>query len=220
MVPGMSERKRPYIGATSIRLIAAAAAGIGLAWGVGSVAYAINGATRAGAPVVVPGVRIVGDLGVNFGAPPFDPPGLPPGSQFSTSGYDWLLAAPDSTVAEQLFARSGYAVAGLGLLIGTFLLRGLLLSVADGRPFDPRNARRLAGIALVVLVTGLLGPALPDVAGVLALDRLGGAGPDSPYRAGVDWEVGGAWFVWPVLLALAEAFRRGAELADDVRGLV
>lgn len=216
----MTERKRAFIGATSIRLLAAAGFAIGLAWGVGGVVYAINGATQAGAPVVVSGVRIVRSPGVDFGAAPFAPPGLPPGSEFRTTGYDWLLAAPESTVTEQLLARSGSVVLGLPLLIGTYLLRGLLLSIADGRPFDPRNARRLAGIALVVAVAGLVGSALPDLAGVLALDRLGGAGPDSPYRAEVGWEVSAPWLLWPVLLALAEAFRRGAELTDDVRGLV
>jgi hypothetical protein len=41
---------------------------------------------------------------------------------------------------------------------------------------------------------GSLASVLPDLAGVLALERLGGSGTDSPYRAGVSWEMSGLWF--------------------------
>jgi hypothetical protein len=66
----------------------------------------------------------------------------------------------------------------------------------------------------------VLGPILDDLAGFTVLDRLGLVDSDSPFvltMVHVD--------LAPLLLALvvvgaAEAFRRGAALADDVAGLV
>jgi hypothetical protein len=105
------------------------------------------------------------------------------------------------------------------LRAGAWLLRGLLLSITDGNPLLPANARRIAGIAGLVIVAAAAGEFLPAMAGAMVLDRLGlGAGaPVAPLRA----ELG----LFPillamVLLALAEAFRRGSELARDAEGLV
>lgn len=210
-------RTRAYVKVGSIRLIANAALAIGLVGGVGGIAYAVNGGTRAGAPVTVP-AHITGDVGVDYGAVPFAAPGLPAGSELRPRAPEWVLSVPDSTVAEQLLARGDSAVIGLAVLAGTFLLRGLLLSIADGRPFERGNARRLAGIAGLVAVGTTVGPALPDVAAGLVLDRVHAFG-DAPYAAQVSWPLIPLLFV-PVLLALAEAFRRGAELDADVAGLV
>lgn len=49
---------------------------------------------------------------------------------------------------EQLLARGNGAVLGLCVGLGALLLRRLLLSIAEGRPFDARNPARLAGMAV------------------------------------------------------------------------
>jgi hypothetical protein len=129
------------------------------------------------------------------------------------------VRASDSTIPEQLLSRGAAAMLWVCIGAGAWLLRGLLLSITDGNPLLPANARRIAGIAGLVIVAAAAGEFLPAMAGAMVLDRLGlGAGaPVAPLRA----ELG----LFPillgmVLLALAEAFRRGSELARDAEGLV
>ena len=210
---------QPYAGPRLIRFLAWAVLLIGLGLAIGSVAYWINGGTHAGDEVTVPVVLassdgIDGTDGVRL--PGFD---LPAGSRVETGDADLVLRAADSTLAEQLLARGDAVVLGLSLGVGGVLLRRLLLSVAEGRPFRAGNARRVATIAVLVAVGGTLAGVFPDLAGVLVLDRLGVTGPDSPFSLGVTFPLRPV-LVAPVILALAEAFRRGAELADDVDGLV
>ena len=210
---------QPYAGPRLIRFLAWAVLLIGLGLAIGSVAYWINGGTHAGSEVTVPVVLASSDGpggadGVRL--PGFD---LPAGSRVETGGADLVLRAADSTLAEQLLARGDAVVLGLSLGVGGVLLRRLLLSVAEGRPSRAGNARRVATIAVLVAAGGTLAGVFPDLAGVLVLDRLGETGPDSPFSLGVSFPLQPV-LVAPVILALAEAFRRGAELADDVDGLV
>lgn len=210
---------QPYAGPRLIRFLAWAVLLIGLGLAVGSVAYWINGGTHAGAEVTVPVVLATSDQvdrtdGVRL--PGFD---LPAGSRVETGDAELVLRAADSTLAEQLLARGDAVVLGLCLGVGGVLLRRLLLSVAEGRPFRAGNARRVATIAVLVAAGGTLAGVFPDLAGLLVLDRLGQTGPDSPFSLGVTFPLRPV-LVAPVILALAEAFRRGAELADDVDGLV
>ncbi len=204
--------RRPYASPALLRFLAAASLLVGLAAAFYGVAYAVNGATRAGAPVAV-FVRI-SDLG-RFQI-----------RQATSAGY-WLQAgtgqvtlhASGSTVAEWLASRGGGAVVGLCLGFGAVLLRRLLLSIGCGQPFRRGNAARIAGIAGLIAVATLAAGVLPYVAARLVLDRLGLGGPGSPVIAHL------AISPVPLLLALfllavAEAFRRGAELAEDADGLV
>ena len=206
---------RPF----SIRLVANAALAIGIVAAIGGVIHAVQAAVQTGAPVTVPATVDMADLPGGGGPAPQAAPGLPDGSLIVWPAGGQALYVPDSTAVERVLARGDTVVVSLGVLLGAFLLRGLLMSIADGRPFEPGNPRRLAGIAGLVVVCGILGPALPDVAGIVVLDRLGIGGPAGPYGVSVSWPVIPLLFA-PPLLALAEAFRRGAELADDVRGLV
>jgi hypothetical protein len=129
------------------------------------------------------------------------------------------LHASDSTVAEWLAARGGDAVVGLCIGLGALLLRRLLLSIGAGQPFQRGNAARIAGIAGLIVVATIAAGVLPYVAAGLVLGRLGLGGPGSPVGAYPTIS-----FV-PLLaalflLAFAEAFRRGTELAKDTEGLV
>jgi hypothetical protein len=129
------------------------------------------------------------------------------------------LHASDSTVAEWLAARGGGAVVGLCMGLGAFLLRRLLLSIGAGQPFQSRNASRIAGIAGLIMVATIAAGVLRYAAAHLVLGRLGLGGQGSPVAAYLTVS-----FV-PLLaalflLAVAEAFRRGTELAKDTEGLV
>jgi hypothetical protein len=202
-----------------IRFLAWAVLLVGLGLAIGGTAYWINGATHVHGEVTVPvspASSAAGGPGDGVAVAGFD---LPEGSRVETGDASLVLRAPDSTLAEQLLSRAGALVLGLSLGVGGVLLRRLLLSIAEGRPFRSGNARRLAVIAVLVAAAGTLAGVLPDIAGVLVLDRLGLTGPDEPFAVGVTFPLRPV-LVAPVILALAEAFRRGAELADDVDGLV
>jgi hypothetical protein len=220
MIRTRSSRPQAYAGPRLIRFLAGAVVAVGLVAAVFGVAYAINGATHTKAEVAVP-VELApassGDLrptGVRLSEP-----ALPDGSWREAAQDELTLRAWDSTLVEQLLARGDAAVLGLSVGFGAFLLRRLLLSTAEGRPFEPGNARRIATIAVLVAAGGTLAAVLPDIAGILVLDRLGQTGPGSPFVVGVGFPLMPV-LVAPLVLALAEAFRRGAELAADVDGLV
>lgn len=238
--PSMGRRpRRRYASPRMIRLLAEAGLVIGALTMIGYVAYAINGATQAKGHVVVP---VKARTSAVLEAPGTTPAGtqatilvrgdVPTGGvlRLNVTGLGeghWLEARTDalrlrswhSTVREQLLNRGGIAVLGLCIGLGAVLLRRLLLSIADGRPFEPGNAARIAGVAGLVAIAGLAGDLLPGLGSTLVLERLGLTGPNSPIF------VEGQFSIVPLLtalllLVLAEAFRRGTELAREVDGLI
>jgi hypothetical protein len=154
------------------------------------------------------------------GARTLDMPGLPDGVSAAVADDAVSLEVSQLPTGLRLFTEASGVLAALAVGAGAWALAGVLRTVATGRPFDRRNATRLAGVAAAVLVGGVLAPVIDDVAGFAVLDHLDLVGPDSPFvltLLHVD--------LLPLLLALvvvaaAEAFRRGAALADDVDGLV
>jgi hypothetical protein len=219
MVPGMRTRTSPYAGSRLIRFVAGAALIIGVGAAVAGIAFWVNGLTHVHTEVLVPVELTAPDLDITADpAVRSDGVGLPAGARFEATS-PLRLRAWDSTLTEQMLARGDSLLLGLGVGIGGFLLRRLLLSIAEGRPFEPANARRLAVIAGLIGVIGTLSGLLPQLAGILVLDRIGQAGPDSPFVLGVHFPLL-PLLALPVVLALAEAFRRGAALADDMAGLV
>lgn len=113
------------------------------------------------------------------------------------------------------------------LVLGTAVVTGaaycLLLvvrSLRTGDPFHQRNARRLMTAALIVLVGGAV-TGITDVIGTmaLALDGQRLLGDDSPLLASASVPLAFIG-IGLLLLCLAEFFRRGTQLADDVEGLV
>jgi hypothetical protein len=233
-----ARRVRSYVSAGVVRWLASAVLFIGVIAAVGGVAYAVNGATQAGGYVDVPvKARTVAGLTVpddpsdprarvalrdasgSGGAVRLDLAGKTSGSWLEADTGALTLRSFDSTVAEQLSSRGGVAVLGLCVGAGALLLRRLLLSIAQGEPFRAGNAARVAGIAGLIVVASLGAAVLPSVAAGLVLGRLGLAGSGTPVTT---------TFAFPyvplvvalLLLALAEAFRHGTELARDVEGLV
>ena len=228
-----------------IRNLAGIVMAVGVAASIWGVAYDINGATQAKADVVVgvharPGAVLQvngttpsgtpGTVLVKDGADPGMPfsltiPGIPadsstaPGSRLEGHGYTLTLHSWGSTVPEQLLNRGGFAVVGLCVGLGALWLRRVLTSIAEGRPFQSGNAARIAGIGGLVVLGSLANDIIPVLGSHLVLQRLGLTGPTSPIFASV-FPSPGPLLVVPFLLALAEAFRRGADLAREVDGLV
>lgn len=206
-VPGR-RGQRSYASPALLRFLASATLLVGLAAAVLAVGYAVNGVTQAAAPVPVS----VYVRGLHVAAAGVHQP-LQAGTGPVT------LHAPGSTVAEWLAARGGGAIVGVCLGVGALLLRGLLLSIGRGEPFQRGNAARIAGIAGLTVAGALAAGIFPYVAARMVLSRLHLAGPASPLTAQLTISV------VPLLLALfllaaAEAFRRGTELARDTEGLV
>jgi hypothetical protein len=152
--------------------------------------------------------------------PPLHVPGLPAGVTLSTAADALSLDVARLPTGLRLLTEASGVVTALAVAAGAWWLAGVLRTVALGRPFDRRNAARLLGLTGAVVVGGALAPILDDLVGFSVLDRLGLVDSDSPFvltMAHVN--------VAPLLLALvvlgaAEAFRRGAALADDVEGLI
>jgi hypothetical protein len=143
--------------------------------------------------------------------------GLPSGVSLQVDPAAVSLSAWDSTLVEQALARAGYVVLGLGCLIVALLLRPVLTGLERGDPFSPGSARRISLVAVTVAVVALAVPTLNATAAAEVIRRLG-LEPDT-----VTWH----WsldlaplLVACLVLAVAESFRRGEQLRDDVAGLV
>lgn len=143
---------------------------------------------------------------------------LPEGATLLGDLIPVRLHVPDLPLDLRLLAQSGDAVLWLLIAVGALALAQVLRTVGAGRPFARRNPTWLAVVAGAVVVGGCLPPVLRDAGAQAALGRLEVPG-DSPF---VTWSS----FTWTplllgiVILGVAEAFRRGAAMADDVAGLV
>ncbi len=193
---------------------------------VGGVGYAANAVTQAHAFVKAP-VSLTGS-GSGWADVPVQVPGADvPGGWFAGARPTGLgvggpdggltIVAWDSTRLEQLLSRGDWLVGGLGVLVGALALAPVLGAIAAGRPFQPANSRRLVVLGVTVAVAGVLAPLLPQLAGILVLRRTGLAGARFIDTASVEPT---PLLVGALILALAAAFRSGARMADDVRGLV
>jgi hypothetical protein len=242
LTPRAARRRgpRPFATPGLVRFLAAIALLVAVAAPIGGVAYAINGATQAHAHVRVQ-VQVTdrATLQLPLGPTPdrerptllqqggggssgtvrLNLPGARAGTWLEAPLETVTLRAWDSTVAEQLLSRADAAVLWVCVGLGAWLLRRLLLSIADANPFQPGNAGRIAGIAALVVVAGSASQLFPGLAGAMVLDRvgLGSGSPIAPLRVAIDLS---PILAALVLLALAEAFRRGSELARDAEGLV
>jgi hypothetical protein len=210
---------RPYARLGLIQFLSGAILLVGwLSAGIG-VGYMVNGATKTGGFVLVP-VRAEPSLDHLWLTADERQVSLPDGNRLRAEGEQWELMSWGSTMTEQLLSRADQALAGLVSLVGAILLSRLLQSIAEGRPFQPGNARRIATIAALVAVVGTITSQLPRVATQLVLNRIDMVGTDSLVRTtelsvSLDPLLYGA-----LLLVTAECFRRGAELAHEVDGLV
>jgi hypothetical protein len=217
---------RTYLSTGAATLVTLLIAVVGVVALVGSIAYWVNGLTQAGADVSV-AVQVQRPLAQAWNGPEagWEPDavvlpraGLPDGVRLRVDPRSVELQAWDSTLAEQALARADVLVLGLGVALASWLLRPVLRGLERGEPFRVGSARRIAGIALVIAVVALLAPTLDAVAAAEVLARLDLGDP-----ALVTW----TWslplvplVVAALVLAVAESFRRGERLSEDIEGLV
>ena len=149
---------------------------------------------------------------------PVPPPGLPAGSALvdpestgwlQVDGLPWWL---------RLFAVSGTALGALSVAVGALALAQVLRAVRSGQPFGNRTPTWIGVVAVAVVVGGSIAPMLEGLAGMVVLVR---AELQDAGLFDFTFEIRLAPMLVGVLsLAVAEAFRRGAALSDDVDGLV
>ncbi|GAA4402724.1 hypothetical protein GCM10023153_32070 [Ornithinibacter aureus] len=137
------------------------------------------------------------------------------GTSYGVAAYDVTLADP--TVAQRLLDLApGLLIVGL-MTAGSLLIVAVMRTIAAGDPFVAANVRRMRQLAAVLLVGPFFTLFLSmSVHGALLSDvDLGGlallAVLDIPW----------AYLVAGMVVALlAEAFKAGSRLRDDVEGLV
>ncbi len=102
-------------------------------------------------------------------------------------------------------------------LVAAWMVFGLLRSIGEGRPFDRGNVGRLCWLAGLALAGPIIFSALQSLAASRVLDylRMDGGNLEAP----------AIWAFWPfvvaaLILAVANAFRYGRRLQDDVVGMV
>jgi Protein of unknown function (DUF2975) len=125
---------------------------------------------------------------------------------------------PGLPLGLRLLAQSDDVVLFLSIAVGALALAQVLRAVRTGRPFARRNATWLGVVAVAVVVGGGIAPALRDYGGAAALGHLGVL--DGGEFALVSSFSSAPVVLGIVILGIAEAFRRGAAMADDVDGLV
>ncbi|GAB3268320.1 DUF2975 domain-containing protein [Kineosporia babensis] len=141
-------------------------------------------------------------------------------TRVTANGDGMFLTTNDPTRTEMVLGAAGEVLLAVAIGTSALLLRPLLASIADGRPFAPGNARRLAHVALITTAAAVLVPLIPRVATMQVLDRLELVEEGSPFLFGMTFSLTPVILFPLVLLVLAEAFRQGEKLHRDVEGLV
>lgn len=206
-------RQKPYLGTRGTTFLAT----VVLLWGAVSLGVAVvepvNQLTQPGGDV---SVMLTGDELVLARVP-----GLPDGT--------WLEPDPDQVglllqvqslpAGLRLATEAGTVVRGLSSALAAWLVWRLLSVIGAGRPFEARNPARLAAVALLVIVAGSGAQVVEHVVTMAVLEHLDATRAGTPFDIGVTFDLTPALLA-AVLLALAEAFRRGRQLAEDVEGLI
>lgn len=137
------------------------------------------------------------------------------GTTYGVAAYDVTLADP-STTQRVLDLVPGLLVVGL-IATGCWLVIAVMGTIASGDPFVGANVRRLRQLAALLLI----GPIvvffvdLPVNGALLSSVELGGLDPATFLEPA--WP---AFIAGMVVALLAEAFKAGSRLRDDVDGLV
>jgi hypothetical protein len=212
MVLPMTTTDRPLLGRRGSGLAVWGLRAVALGGVLFAIALPVHSLTMAGGSVPVslaPG-RV----------PPLDVPGLPSGVTLSAAADAISLDVTRLSTGLRLLTEASGVVTALAVAAGAWWLAGVLRSVALGRPFERRNTARLLGLTGAVVAGGVLAPILDDLVGFTLLDRLGLVDPGSPFVLTMVHVNLAPLLLALVVLGAAEAFRRGAALADDVEGLI
>ena len=182
-------------------------------------------AVAAAATAVIELIRAVwaagGSLAVTL-AEGLQPPArgdLPAGTSVTVVAETVDLSVEALPLGLRLLTAAEPVLLMASIAVGAWCMAGIVRSVGAGQPFDRRNPARLVGVAFAVVTGGLLAPLVGDAATVAVLDATGLTDAGSPFA--ITATVSFAPILLTVLvLTVAEAFRRGAALVDEVDGLV
>jgi hypothetical protein len=147
-------------------------------------------------------------------------PRVPEGATVTYSAEEYELSAAQLPAELRLLSQAATSLLFLSVAGGAWCLALVLRSIRAGQPFDRRNPGRLTGLAVAIVGGGLLAPIVGNVAANAVLGHLDLLGPDSPFVMVIaDLKFNPLLFA-AIVMAFAEAFRRGGALDDDVEGLV
>ncbi|CAL9574168.1 hypothetical protein SUDANB121_04928 [Nocardiopsis dassonvillei] len=177
----------------------------------------------------IPGALPAGTLGLNAlrhwlpaDTDPLPAPVTVTGEASAHTGQDLVLVFHDPTPAERLLLAVPDLLGVAAMVLVAFLLLRMAGTLSAGDPFVPANVRRLYAIALTVITGALSVPFAKAFAGMLLQDRV--VESEAPVLFAFEVTFGGATgallLAGFLLVGLAEVFRRGTRMRDDVRGLV
>ncbi len=127
------------------------------------------------------------------------------------------LLVPVSGAGLRVLSLLPGVLVAVGALLGCWLLLRVMRSIAVGDPFAPANVARLRGLAaLLVFGSALVFFSEMAVTGAL-LGSVDLGGLDPGFHLDFPW---GPLLAGMVVALLAEAFKGGSRLRDDVDGLV
>ena len=149
---------------------------------------------------------IVGAMGV-IGIPVLGI-GLMASLSGGTTEFSGIKALADGVMPGQLvIGLVGLAVIVPGVIFICLQLRRILLTLADGDPFVPENARRLSSIGMVIAVMEIL-----RIATVLIVSTVPTLVGDEPPRLSTQFIL---WISVAALFVLSQVFREGTRLRDE-----
>lgn len=217
-------RDSVYVDPRTSRVIAALLMIVGVAAAIAGVGYAVNGATQAPATVAVPvSLQVDDSLRDSADLVPVRVDGvdLPDGNRLHAIDGGLRLVATSGEVSRLtgFLARGDVAALGLAFGVCALLLVPVINAVAAGEPFRRGSAARIGWTAGIVLFAGVLAPMLPQLAAVMVLDKAGLLGPGNPFVVGFGFDLAPIGLS-ALIFVVAEAFRRGTQIAADAAGLV
>lgn len=137
------------------------------------------------------------------------------GTPYGVAAYDVTLTEP--TVLQRLLDLVPGAILVVLLAVGCWLIIAIMRTIAAGEPFADVNVRRLRVLAMLLLV----GPFFTFFAATSAQGALLGDVDVAGLAYAMSLDIPWVWFVAGMVVALlAEAFKSGSQLRDDVDGLV
>ena len=180
-------------------LLGAVALGAVLAWVVQPVADWVTGAPLT--PGVVSTVTV----------PPLDAAGI---------GYgpaSYAVDVVDPSAGHRLLDLVPGVLGSVLVVLACWCIVLLLRTVAAGDPFDPVNVVRLRVVAAVLVLGVPVVDVLQSLVNAVLLGGLDLGALELPFRLDIPWV---PMLAGLVVAMLAEAFKAGSRLRDDVDGLV
>lgn len=163
-------------------------------------------------------VRVASVISHAPGTPSLVPSAVPAkGTYHSATTDEFDLTVQELPGHLRLLSVADVSWVSLCTAVAAWMTFGLLRSIGEGRPFERGNANRLCWLATIAVAGPITFNAIQSFAATKVLDYLTMDGGNLTPPA--------IWAFWPfvvaaLIVALANAFRYGRTLQDDVSGMV